>query len=156
MSGIPPRRRWRRARWLAFYLALLGASHLVRWLEVRSAHPLPEQKVVAVPEVGGPGQVDIAYVDEGPASRADAPVVLLLHGSPAQAFDLRRLVRELRGSCRVIAPDLPGFGRSSRELPDYSFAAHAVYMRELLDARRSPRAVVTGRRFEGTAASPPA
>jgi len=34
----------------------------------------------------------------------------------------------------VIVPDLPGFGSSTHDLPDYSFEAHGGYLVELLDA----------------------
>jgi len=35
----------------------------------------------------------------------------------------------------VIVPDLPGFGASTRDVPDYSIEAHARYVLQLLDAR---------------------
>lgn len=50
---------------------------------------------------------DIAFVDEG-----EGPPVLLLHGAPLTSLGFVRVVRELRTQQRVIAPDLPGFGRS--------------------------------------------
>jgi pimeloyl-ACP methyl ester carboxylesterase len=39
-----------------------------------------------------------------------APVILLLHGFPASSFMFRELIPRLASDCRVIAPDLPGFG----------------------------------------------
>ena len=39
-----------------------------------------------------------------------APVILLLHGFPATSFMFRELIPRLASDCRVIAPDLPGFG----------------------------------------------
>jgi len=50
------------------------------------------------------------YIDRG-----SGPVVLLLHGAPMTSLAFVRVVRELCGTHRVIAPDLPGFGGS--ELP---------------------------------------
>lgn len=32
----------------------------------------------------------------------------------------------------MIVPDLPGFGASTRDIPDYSFRAHAIYVDDLL------------------------
>jgi len=52
----------------------------------------------------------VSYVDEG-----SGPVVLLLHGAPVTSLGFARVVRELRSTHRVVAPDLPGFGGS--ELP---------------------------------------
>lgn len=49
------------------------------------------------------------YLDEG-----SGPVVLLLHGNPTWCFFYRNLIRELRTSFRVIAPDFLGMGLSDR------------------------------------------
>ena len=50
---------------------------------------------------------EIRFVDEG-----IGPTVCLLHGAPMTSLAFVRLIRELRKSYRVIAPDLPGFGAS--------------------------------------------
>jgi pimeloyl-ACP methyl ester carboxylesterase len=44
----------------------------------------------------------------------------------------------------VIAPDLPGFGKSEADIPDYSIRAHATYMLELLDRLGVERAHIVG------------
>jgi haloalkane dehalogenase len=49
----------------------------------------------------------IHYVDEG-----SGPAVLLLHGNPAWSYIYRDVIKQLRGECRLVAPDLPGFGMS--------------------------------------------
>lgn len=49
----------------------------------------------------------VTYVDEG-----EGPIVLLLHGWGAQAETYRLIINHLSSRCRVIAPDLPGFGGS--------------------------------------------
>lgn len=49
----------------------------------------------------------VCYIDEG-----EGPVVLLLHGWGVRAETYRLLINHLRGYCRVVAPDLPGFGGS--------------------------------------------
>jgi pimeloyl-ACP methyl ester carboxylesterase len=53
---------------------------------------------------------DLFYREAGPA---DAPVLLLLHGFPSSSHMFRDLIPQLAGRYRVIAPDLPGFGRSA-------------------------------------------
>jgi pimeloyl-ACP methyl ester carboxylesterase len=71
------------------------------------------------------------------AGRADAPVVLLLHGFPSSSFMYRRIVAPLARDYRVIAPDYPGFGQSdfpSAERYDYSFENLARTMTEFVDA----------------------
>lgn len=51
------------------------------------------------------------YVDEGPRK---GPVVLMLHGNPTWSFYWRRLIKALRGTHRVIAPDHIGCGKSDK------------------------------------------
>jgi Predicted hydrolases or acyltransferases (alpha/beta hydrolase superfamily) len=53
------------------------------------------------------------YVDEGTGDP-----VLLLHGEPTWAYLYRKVIAELTGSARCVAPDYFGFGRStSRRIP---------------------------------------
>jgi haloalkane dehalogenase len=64
------------------------------------------------------------YVDEGPV---DAPPILLLHGEPSWSYVYRKMIPLLRrGSYRVLAPDLIGFGRSDKlsRKRDYSHQMH--------------------------------
>ncbi|HEV7420559.1 MAG TPA: alpha/beta fold hydrolase [Mycobacterium sp.] len=53
------------------------------------------------------GDGHIHYVDEG-----QGPTVLLLHGNPTWSYLYRNVIKELRGECRLIALDYPGFGMS--------------------------------------------
>lgn len=57
------------------------------------------------------GDQCISYIDEGMAT---LPALLLVHGSPGWSFAFRRLVPELTSHYRVIAPDMVGFGLSSK------------------------------------------
>ncbi len=86
--------------------------------------------------------VRLAYRDTDPNSK-EIPV-LLVHGSPGSGDVLRRLADVLSPNFRVIVPDLPGFGASEHNLPDYSFRTHAAYLRELLDLLHVPRAHLVG------------
>ncbi|HUN48770.1 MAG TPA: alpha/beta hydrolase [Stellaceae bacterium] len=56
------------------------------------------------------GDVEIFWREAG---RADAPVLLLLHGFPSAGHMFRDLIPRLADRFRLIAPDLPGFGQSS-------------------------------------------
>jgi haloalkane dehalogenase len=49
----------------------------------------------------------IHYLDEG-----KGPTVLLLHGNPTWSYIYRNIIKELRGECRLISLDYPGFGMS--------------------------------------------
>jgi haloalkane dehalogenase len=54
----------------------------------------------------------IAHIDEGPR---DGPAVLLMHGEPTWSYLYRKMIPVLvAAGCRVIAPDLVGFGRSDK------------------------------------------
>jgi len=54
----------------------------------------------------------MAYVQAGPA---DGPPVILLHGEPTWSYLWRSVIPPLaEAGCRVIAPDLIGFGRSDK------------------------------------------
>jgi haloalkane dehalogenase len=75
------------------------------------------------------------YVDEG----AGDPV-LLLHGEPTWAYLYRKVIPELAGSARCVAPDYFGFGRSDKPTDPgwYSYDRHAeslVAFVERLDLR---------------------
>lgn len=54
-----------------------------------------------------PGGARVHYVDEG-----EGETLLFLHGNPSWSFQWRDLIRGLRGSCRCVALDYPGFGLS--------------------------------------------
>jgi haloalkane dehalogenase len=64
--------------------------------------------------------VSVSYLDEG-----SGPVVVLLHGAPLTSLGFVRVIRALRVDHRVVAPDLPGFGRS--ELPPSFSGALSEY-----------------------------
>jgi pimeloyl-ACP methyl ester carboxylesterase len=59
--------------------------------------------------------IDTFYREAGPA---DAPVVLLPHGYPASSFVYRNLMAALGHRWRLIAPDMPGFGRLALAKPE--------------------------------------
>jgi pimeloyl-ACP methyl ester carboxylesterase len=66
--------------------------------------------------------LDVFYREAGPRN---APHILLLHGFPSSSHMYRNLIPALADRYHVIAPDLPGFGRSSapsRETFQYTFA----------------------------------
>ena len=76
----------------------------------------------------------IAHIDEGPR---DAPAVLLMHGEPTWSFLYRKMIPVLLASgCRVIAPDLVGFGRSDKptRAADYSYGHHVAWMTAWMEA----------------------
>jgi pimeloyl-ACP methyl ester carboxylesterase len=64
----------------------------------------------------------VFYREAGPAN---APTLLLLHGFPTSSHMFRELIPLLADRFHVVAPDLPGFGRSDlppRDAFSYTFA----------------------------------
>jgi abhydrolase domain-containing protein 6 len=60
------------------------------------------------------------------SDRADAPVLVMLHGYTGSKENWYRLCAALPRRYRLIAPDLPGWGESGRDAGvDYGFAAQA-------------------------------
>lgn len=71
------------------------------------------------------------------AGSRELPKVLLLHGFPTSSHMFRNLIPILAENYHVVAPDLPGFGRT--DLPDhkkfsYSFANLAEVIGEFTEA----------------------
>ncbi|MBI3214007.1 MAG: alpha/beta hydrolase [Mycobacterium sp.] len=70
------------------------------------------------------------------AGDADAPVLVLLHGTPASSHMYRDLIPALQDRYRLIAPDYPGFGESDVPSIDrfrYTFDTLADHVDALLD-----------------------
>lgn len=71
---------------------------------------------IAVPARTAHRRIDIDGVEvfyrESLPERADAPVLLLLHGFPSASHQFRRLIDTLGRHYRLIAPDYPGFGHT--------------------------------------------
>lgn len=55
----------------------------------------------------------VSYIDTDPTNESARPVVLFLHGWGAPAETYRLMIDHLATYCRVVAPDLPGFGGSA-------------------------------------------
>ncbi|RLB51382.1 MAG: haloalkane dehalogenase, partial [Deltaproteobacteria bacterium] len=74
------------------------------------------------------------YVDEG---RADAPVVLLLHGQPTWAYLYRKMIPVLvDAGYRAIAMDHLGMGFSDKpiDIADYSYLGHIDRLEKFTEA----------------------
>jgi haloalkane dehalogenase len=74
------------------------------------------------------------YVDEGPP---EAAPILMLHGEPSWSYLYRSMIPVgVAAGRRVIAPDLIGFGRSSKPttISDYSFQRHCDWVQALIEA----------------------
>ena len=90
--------------------------------------------VTDIDGLAGLGGLRMHYVDEGPA---DAPVTwLCLPGNPAWSYLYRLMIPVfLAAGHRVVAPDMPGFGRSDKPLHEaqHSFSWHRQLLLELAE-----------------------
>nr|WP_246568599.1 alpha/beta hydrolase [Streptomyces flaveus] len=84
------------------------------------------------------------------AGKGDA--VLLIHGIGDSSDTWRDVMPGLAKYHRVIAPDLLGHGRSDKPRADYSLAAYANGMRDLLSVLGIERATIVGHSLGGAVA----
>ena len=74
----------------------------------------------------------IHHVDEGPKQ---GPIVLCMHGQPVWSYLYRKMIPLLiEQGMRVIAPDLPGYGKSDKPAAreDYSYQRQVDWMNQWL------------------------
>ena len=76
----------------------------------------------------------VHYLDEGPR---DVPLTwLCLHGNPAWSYLYRKMIPVfLKAGHRVVAPDMPGFGKSDKPKKDaaHTFTWHRQVLLELVE-----------------------
>lgn len=83
---------------------------------------------------------------------ADGPHVLLVHGLDGSAANWLVVGEDLGRDHRVLAPDLPGFGRTPLRRRRTSLAAHADLLADLVRARGDGPVVVAGNSMGGMVA----
>lgn len=123
---------------LAVYALLLVASWFTMGWRSPDHAVLPGRSTVELPAFDAEGtpladapSVRVAYTEHGDPEADEH--ILLLHGSPGSVGDFRSMVAGQLSKHHVIVVDFPGFGSSSRHVPDYSVRAHAGYCLALLD-----------------------
>lgn len=92
---------------------------------------------------------DIHYLEGG-----SGETVVLLHGIFAEKDHWVDFSRQLTGRYRVVVPDLPGFGESSRlDGLNYDYAAQTERLKNILDALGIERPHLAGNSMGGTIAA---
>lgn len=95
---------------------------------------LPDYPFAEHWHVVDPSGLVMHYVDEGPR---DGKPILMLHGEPSWSFLYRHMIPPcVDAGHRVIAPDLIGFGKSSKptRVSDYTYARHVAWMRATIES----------------------
>lgn len=104
------------------------------------------------------GARDIFLTEIVPAAGPVHPIpVVLLHGGGPGATGASNYARNVDALAaaghRVLVPDMPGYGRSSKDLDQSDpFGDLAIFVRELLDALDVEKAHVVGNSYGGAAA----
>src|SRR5690242_13728034 len=89
-------------------------------------------------------RVAVNGIELNVATAGEGPAVLLLHGFPHTWRLWTEVIAGLSGRYRVIAPDLRGFGASTRAPDGYDAGTLATDAESLLDALGEPTAAVVG------------
>lgn len=97
--------------------------------------------------------VTIHGYDRAYRMAGSGPALLLLHGIGDSSDGWEPLMAPLAQHYTVIAPDLLGHGRSAKPRADYSVAAYANGMRDLLDVLDIDGATVVGHSLGGGVAA---
>ena len=77
-------------------------------------------------------ELRIHHIDEGPT---DGPILLAMHGQPVWSYLYSKMIPFLTAAgIRVIAPDLPGYGKSDKPAAreDYSYQRQVDWMGQWL------------------------
>ncbi|MFK7847512.1 MAG: alpha/beta fold hydrolase, partial [Rhodothermales bacterium] len=129
--------RWRYV--IGLFLLLLLVSHIVRWTNRSTINLRPDQTSMPL-RVVDDGQLQdstitaaYTWIAADTTKYATPATLVLLHGSPMASMSMLALAEALPDSFNILVPDLPGLGRSTRYIPDYSVAAHAIYLDQMLD-----------------------
>lgn len=91
-----------------------------------------------------PGKTVVHYLEAG-----QGPVLVLVHGLGGSSEVWRDSIRYLARRYRVVALDLPGYGKSDRPRADYSIEYHAAALNDFLDALGAGKVVLVGNSMGG-------
>jgi haloalkane dehalogenase len=68
------------------------------------------------------------------AGSTEAPVTLFFHGNPTSSYIWRNILPHVAPVAHCIAPDLAGYGQSSKPDIDYRFEPHVRYLEAFITA----------------------
>ena len=94
-------------------------------------------------------ELRIHHIDEGPK---DGPILLAMHGQPVWSYlYIRMLPFLVNAGIRVIAPDLPGYGKSDKPASrqDYSYENQVDWMTKWLIANNFENITFFGQDWGG-------
>lgn len=86
----------------------------------------------------------VHYLEAG-----QGPVLVLVHGLGSSAEVWRDSMRRLARGYRVVALDLPGYGKSDKPRADYSIEYHAAALNDFIDALGAGKVALVGNSMGG-------
>ncbi len=86
----------------------------------------------------------VHYLDAG-----QGPVLVLVHGLGSSSEDWRDSIRYLARGYRVVALDLPGYGKSDKPRSDYSIEYHVAAVNDFIDALGAGKVALAGNSMGG-------
>jgi pimeloyl-ACP methyl ester carboxylesterase len=86
----------------------------------------------------------VHYLEAG-----QGPVLVLVHGLGASAESWRDSIRYLARGYRVVALDLPGYGKSDKPRSNYSIEYHAAALNDFIDALGRDKVALVGNSMGG-------
>lgn len=89
--------------------------------------------------------IELAYIDEGSGDQT----FLLIHGLGSNAKGWLKNITELAQHGRVLAIDLPGYGKSDKEYYKYSLEFYADVLTQFLTLKDIEKAVFVGHSMGG-------
>lgn len=92
-----------------------------------------------------PNGETVAFVDEGEADQ----VILMIHGLGSYLPAWQKNISALKENFRVIALDLPGFGKSSKTAKEYTIPFFAESVVQLLEALSIDKTYLAGHSMGG-------
>jgi haloalkane dehalogenase len=95
--------------------------------------------------------MELSYVDTLGSQGQAKPAIVLLHGNPTWSYLYRKMIAPLADRFRVIAPDLLGFGLSTkpRDPANLSFESHVASILDLLAALEIQDSTLVGQDWGG-------
>lgn len=88
---------------------------------------------------------DIAYVDQGTGEKT----ILFIHGLSSNLEAWKKNISALKAENRIIALDLPGYGKSSRNSSSYSLSNYADFLIGFIEKMQLENVVLVGHSMGG-------
>ena len=133
--------------WIAFLYAILMLWSSVYRLNLPAEEIPITKKSVFLNTFNGDEKlarkIRVTYKEFNAEEESGRIPVILIHGSPGNAENFDGFA-ELVKNRRLIAVDLPGFGNSEKDVPDYSIYAHSKYLVEFLNKLEIKKAHFVG------------